>query len=64
MGPDTSQAAGLASWQVEIIALGYQLGALMLPALAPVVAWAAICPGRLGLPGIAKKPPAASSAPG
>ncbi len=30
----------LSSWQVDIIALGYQLGVLILPAVTPVVIWA------------------------
>ena len=30
---------GIAQWQMEGIALGYQFGALLLPTLAPVVLW-------------------------
>ena len=30
---------GIAQWQMESIALGYQFGALLLPTLAPVALW-------------------------
>jgi len=30
---------GIAQWQMEGIALGYQFGSLLLPILAPVVLW-------------------------
>ena len=40
-GADVSAQTGFASWQIELIALGYQLGALILPALAPVGLWLA-----------------------
>jgi hypothetical protein len=33
--------AGLGGWRSEAVALGYQLGTLLLPALAPVALWAA-----------------------
>jgi hypothetical protein len=32
-------ALGVAQWQLEAIALGYQCGSLLLPALAPVMLW-------------------------
>lgn len=32
-------ALGVSQWQLEAIAYGYQFGALVLPTLAPVVAW-------------------------
>jgi hypothetical protein len=32
-------AAGLFSWKRELIAFGYQLGALILPVVTPVVLW-------------------------
>lgn len=40
-GPDVSVQLGLVGWRREAIALGYQLGALIFPTLAPVVLWAA-----------------------
>jgi hypothetical protein len=44
MGPDVSAAAGFAGWQVEAVALGYQVGTLMLPTLMPVIVWAVVSP--------------------
>ena len=41
MGPEVSAAAGLSGWQLEVIALGYQLGNLIFPSLAPVMLWVA-----------------------
>ncbi|MEO8385283.1 MAG: exosortase H-associated membrane protein [Betaproteobacteria bacterium] len=41
LGPDVSAAAGLSGWKLEVIALGYQLGALIFPCLAPVMLWVA-----------------------
>ena len=41
LGPEVSTAAGLSGWQLEVIALGYQLGALIFPCLAPVMLWVA-----------------------
>lgn len=40
LGPGISAQAGLAGWQREAVALGYQVGCLILPSLAPVVLWA------------------------
>jgi hypothetical protein len=40
LGPEIRAQAGLSGWQVEAIALGYQVGALILPTLIPVVLWA------------------------
>jgi hypothetical protein len=37
--------AGLAGWRSEAVALGYQLGTLLLPALAPIILWAAASRG-------------------
>jgi hypothetical protein len=34
--------AGLARWQAEFAALAYQLGSLLFPTLAPLLAWAAL----------------------
>jgi len=35
-GAEVAAQTGFASWQIELIALGYQLGALIFPALAPI----------------------------
>ncbi len=40
-GPIISEQTGFSSWKIEGIALGYQLGALILPALAPIGLWLA-----------------------
>jgi hypothetical protein len=40
-GPAVSVQAGLAEWPAEAIALAYQAGSLLFPALVPVVLWAA-----------------------
>lgn len=40
-GPAVSAQAGLAGWPSEAIALAYQVGSLLFPALAPVVLWGA-----------------------
>ena len=41
LGPAVAAQAGVSGWRVEAIALGYQVGALILPSLVPVVMWAA-----------------------
>jgi hypothetical protein len=41
LGPGVSAQAGLGGWRVEAIAIGYQIGTLILPSLMPVVLWAA-----------------------
>lgn len=41
LGADISAQAGLIGWRTEAIALGYQIGTLILPSLVPVVLWAA-----------------------
>lgn len=41
-GPLAVQRLGFAGWQVEIVALGYQLGSLAWPTLAPVLLWLAL----------------------
>lgn len=38
---------GFAQWQIELIALGYQFGSLILPAVTPVVLWIAFHRGYL-----------------
>lgn len=37
--PGGATQLGIARWQLETIVLGYQLGTLLLPTLAPVVVW-------------------------
>ncbi len=41
LGPEIALQAGLAGWRSELVALGYQLGVLVLPGLAPIALWAA-----------------------
>lgn len=43
LGPDIAASAGLANWRREVIALGYQLGSVILPSLAPVLVWGYLC---------------------
>jgi len=40
LGPGVSAHVGLTGWRREAVALGYQVGCLILPSLAPVVLWA------------------------
>ncbi|MDP2784157.1 MAG: exosortase H-associated membrane protein [Sulfurimicrobium sp.] len=40
-GPAVTAQTGLMPWQVEGVALGYQFGALILPAMAPIGLWLA-----------------------
>lgn len=40
MGPEVSAQAGLFGWRLDAIALGYQIGTLILPTLMPVMLWA------------------------
>lgn len=37
--PGGARALGVAQWQMEAIGLGYQLGALVLPTVVPMVLW-------------------------
>jgi hypothetical protein len=39
-GPEVAARAGLAGWQREAIAIGYQAGTLVFPSLVPALAWA------------------------
>ena len=41
-GPLVAAQAGFSPWQREIIALGYQLGWLILPTVAPIALWLAL----------------------
>lgn len=43
LGPEVAAQAGLVGWRREAIALGYQIGSLILPSLAPVVLWGVAC---------------------
>jgi len=43
LGPEVSALAGFGEWRRESIALGYQLGAVIFPTLAPVMVWAFLC---------------------
>jgi hypothetical protein len=43
LGPEVAARSGITGWRVEAIALGYQAGALLLPALMPVLVWALVC---------------------
>jgi len=47
-GPEVALQAGLANWRREVIALGYQLGTILFPSLAPVILWAAFNRGFHG----------------
>lgn len=40
LGPGIGAQVGLGGWRGQAIALGYQVGCLILPSLAPVVLWA------------------------
>jgi hypothetical protein len=42
LGPEVAAQAGVAGWRAEAIALGYQIGTLILPSLVPVALWAAL----------------------
>jgi hypothetical protein len=41
-GPEAMARANLVGWRAEAVALGYQLGSLIFPAVAPVITWAAL----------------------
>ncbi len=41
-GADVASQAGVIGWTREFVALAYQLGALIFPALAPVLVWALV----------------------
>lgn len=40
-GPEVAGALSFAQWQMEAVALGYQFGYLIMPAVAPLVIWIA-----------------------
>lgn len=54
LGPAVSAQAGLGGWRVEAIAIGYQIGTLILPSLVPVILWAAF--NRPFLSGLLRSP--------
>lgn len=39
LGPEVSAQAGLLGWRSEAIALGYQIGSLLLPTVVPIMLW-------------------------
>ncbi|PLY14281.1 MAG: hypothetical protein C0631_11510 [Sedimenticola sp.] len=41
VGPEVAQAFAFSQWQLEAVALGYQFGYLVVPAVTPVVVWMA-----------------------
>ena len=43
LGPEVAARSGISGWRVEAIALAYQAGALLWPALMPVLLWALFC---------------------
>ena len=47
LGPQVAVQAGINSWTIEGVALGYQMGFLMLPGLSVVLIWAWLCPADL-----------------
>jgi hypothetical protein len=49
MGPAIAAQVGFSRGGLEAIALGYQVGSLLLPTLMPVVLWAAFCRQQLGM---------------
>ncbi len=57
--PELNSQLVLSSWQRDLIALGYQMGSLILPAVTPVVLWFVLYPAfpvsllRLPAPGVA-----------
>jgi hypothetical protein len=40
LGPDVAAQAELSGWRREAVALGYQIGSLILPSFIPVLLWA------------------------
>lgn len=54
LGPEVAAQVGVAGWQAEVIALGYQIGSLILPSLVPVVLWAAL--NRQFIQGLLRSP--------
>lgn len=54
--PEIAAQAGIVGWKREAAALGYQMGSLIFPALAPVVAWAVM--QRAFIERLARKDPA------
>ncbi|HET7402527.1 MAG TPA: exosortase H-associated membrane protein [Usitatibacter sp.] len=42
LGPEVAAQARLGGWELEVIALGFQLGSLILPPVVPVLLWAGL----------------------
>ena len=61
-GAAVAAQAGLLGWRREAIALGYQVGALILPSLAPVLLWVAFNRGFID--GLLRRPTRDGSATG
>ena len=59
-GPAVSVQAGLAGWPSEAIALAYQAGSLLFPALVPVVLWGAF--NRRLIARLSRSPPGSGAA--
>jgi hypothetical protein len=60
-GPEVASRTGLARWQREAIALGYQFGTLIVPSLVPVLLWATFnramfASAQTGVPPTARDP--------
>ena len=62
LGPEVAAQAGLSGWRTEAIALGYQVGALILPSLMPVVLWAIF--NRPFIEGLLRSPAGGGPRPG
>jgi hypothetical protein len=56
LGPAVAAQAGLGGWRVEVIAIGYQIGTLILPCLVPVLLWAVL--NRPFISGLLRSPAA------
>ncbi len=52
-GPQAASQVSLVGWKAEGVALGYQLGSLIFPTLAPVLLWAGM--GRSFIEGLVRK---------
>jgi hypothetical protein len=39
IGPEVTNLVGFSAWQTELVALGHQLGFLILPAVQPIAIW-------------------------
>lgn len=57
LGTEVGGQLGFSHWQIEGVALGYQFGSLILPAVTPVVLWIAFHRAYLGtlVPGLSRR---------